>query len=147
MQNLRDMLADVLSRPGSQPSMTAGSPPRLICAQRTLLLVALTRCAESMAVLAPLKVTAGSGVLGAVPLLLAEAAEDDVVQLAAVDLASAVMTRRESVPIDTPEGREMWALVGQVLEAAAGSQPPARERSVMLPCCFALRCFEAAAVS
>lgn len=85
-----------------------------------LLLVALARCVESIAILAPLKVTAGSGVLGAVPLLLAEASEDDLVQLAAVDLASAVMARRESLPIDTPEGNELWALVREVLGAAAG---------------------------
>ena len=124
LRNLRDMLADVLSRVCSQPAMGNVRREEGVAedsrGRRVLLLVALARCVESMAILAPLKVTAGSGVLGAVPLLLAEASEDDLVQLAAVDLASAVIARRESLPIDTPEGNELWALVREVLGAAAG---------------------------
>jgi hypothetical protein len=110
------MLAEVLSRAhgDTQSEAAAGG-------QRELMLTALARCVEAVAMLAPLKITAGSGVLDAVPLLLAEAAEDDVVQLAALDIVAAVIARRERVDSQSPEGGQLWALMRHVLQAAAGT--------------------------
>jgi hypothetical protein len=122
LRYLRDMLADALAgrRDGEQGGVRKGS--------RVLQLLAMAGCVESLVALTPLKVTTASGVLGAVPALLAEESEDDVVQVAAVNVVMAVVARKDGMQLGTPECEMVWAIMGQVLEATAvlASRPSPR---------------------
>ena len=114
---LRNKLADVLAR--TSDSEGAGA--------RVLLLLALAGCVEAVVSLAPLKVTAASGVLGAVPHLLGEEAEDDAVKLAALSMVGAVISSKERVEAGSAEADMIWGVMGPILEALAAysSRPSA----------------------
>ena len=83
-----------------------------------LLLLALTGCLESVVALAPLRVTAVSGALLAVPPLLAfgggrcgvgrEAEGEIAVKMAALEIAMTVIARKERLEVDSLEGQMMW---------------------------------------
>lgn len=129
---LRDMLADVLSRPrdgGGRGGV------------RQLLLLALATCVEAVVGLAPLKVIAESGVMGAMPLLLSEEAEEDVVQLAAVDVCITLVGRKERLERASAEGGMLWALMGHVVQAtAAQALKPSSQHLTLTKCLATATC-------
>ena len=54
--------------------------------------------------------------LGAVPLLLAQESEDDMVQLGALDVALAVISRKDRLELPSAEADMIWALMGPILQ-------------------------------
>ena len=57
-----------------------------------------------------------SGVLAAVPMLLVQASDEDLVPLGALDVAVAVISRKDRYELPSAEGDMMWALMGPILQ-------------------------------
>ena len=119
---LREKLADMLARPPDHEGAGA----------RVLLLLVLAGCVEAVVGLAPLKVTAASGVLGAVPHMLGEEAEEDAVQLAALSMVAAVISCKDRVEAGSVEANMIWGVMGPVLQALAAYSGKASTKHLTL---------------
>jgi len=58
------------------------------------------------------------GVLAAVPMLLVQASDEDVIPLGVLDVAVAVVSRKDRFELPSAEGVMMWALMCPILQVA-----------------------------